>query len=69
MNMSQEELAQRLEVNWVTISRWENGGRLSKLVESYFRNLYKENGIIIPWILRPSVEAVLAQKVKRDKKG
>ena len=48
MGLSQEELAQALNVSYVTINRWENGkSEPNRLTKSVFFSFCKKKGIKI----------------------
>lgn len=66
LNMSQTEFAERLEVSFATVNRWENGRAVpNKLAQSAMFDLCKEKGIpVYEMTLRKIAEA--AKLVKLD---
>ena len=47
LNLSQEELAHRLDVSFATINRWENGSyKPSRLAKKVFDDFCKENNVM-----------------------
>jgi DNA-binding XRE family transcriptional regulator len=55
LNLSQQQLAEALSVNFTTINRWENGKVLpSKLAQKTFFDFCQDNFIEIPSELRCS---------------
>ncbi|HUV57001.1 MAG TPA: helix-turn-helix domain-containing protein [Dehalococcoidales bacterium] len=43
LNLTQEQLAQRIGVSWATVARWERGaGKPSPLAQKAIENLLKE---------------------------
>lgn len=48
LNISQEQLAEKLNVSFTSVNRWENGKHEpTKLVKLRIQNLLKENNIVV----------------------
>ena len=59
MNMSQTELAERLNVTFATVNRWENGHAApNKLAQSTLYELCKENSVPVYDITLGRIEKI-----------
>ena len=44
LNMTQEQLAKRLDINWRTVARWEAGAKIPETVRLALREVLRQEG-------------------------